>query len=196
MSKTHCRFCSLSFEGIYLNCPKCGKWLAPKDVTVGHDVDPDPNEQYVVARERDGASNPSPTDDLELDVMLMEVAALVGENSLIYRNLRRNITAREAGKVEAVQIKSFDDGYEAGRNETPPSLVGAEDFRREQYGWSDSKMAAMLDLSKSHYSEFKHGRRSLPINSIRKAYAIGIPAKVLLQEDVKAQLQHQTKESK
>lgn len=39
MSKTFCRFCELHFIGLYLNCPKCGKWLAP---TAGHDIAPDP----------------------------------------------------------------------------------------------------------------------------------------------------------
>lgn len=29
MSKTYCRFCDITVEGIYLNCPRCGKWLAP-----------------------------------------------------------------------------------------------------------------------------------------------------------------------
>lgn len=24
MSRTHCRFCDLTFLGLYLNCPKCG----------------------------------------------------------------------------------------------------------------------------------------------------------------------------
>jgi antitoxin component HigA of HigAB toxin-antitoxin module len=79
-------------------------------------------------------------------------------------------------ELEQARIKAFDEGYEAGANAKPPKLVDAIEFRQEQYGWNDSKMAAMLDLSKSHYSEFKNGKRALPVNSIRKAYAIGIPA--------------------
>lgn len=29
MSKTYCRFCDITVEGIYLNCPRCGNWLLP-----------------------------------------------------------------------------------------------------------------------------------------------------------------------
>lgn len=29
MSKTHCRFCEKTYEGLYLRCPACNKWLAP-----------------------------------------------------------------------------------------------------------------------------------------------------------------------
>lgn len=31
MSKTYCRFCDITAEGIYLHCPRCGGWLPPKD---------------------------------------------------------------------------------------------------------------------------------------------------------------------
>lgn len=43
MSKTHCRFCKLNFKGIYVNCPKCGKFLPPFK---GEDIAPD--EEYEV----------------------------------------------------------------------------------------------------------------------------------------------------
>jgi len=46
MSKTHCRFCTLTFVGLYLNCPKCGKWLAPMK---GKDIDPD--DEYEIAED-------------------------------------------------------------------------------------------------------------------------------------------------
>lgn len=64
-----------------------------------------------------------------------------------------------------------------------PSVVEAIEFRRHQYGWSKSKMAKALGLRPSHYSEILAYRRRLPINATKKAYKIGIPAKVLLQED-------------
>lgn len=100
-----------------------------------------------------------------------------------YRKIRAKKKLREL--VEQMVIESYDKGYEAGENATPPPLKDAVEFRREQYGWSAEKMAAMLDIEKSHYSEFVNGKRNLPINSIRKAYAIGIPATVLLQEQLK-----------
>ena len=43
MSNTHCRFCEITVKGLYLNCPKCGKWLAP---VPGTDIEP---EEYEVA---------------------------------------------------------------------------------------------------------------------------------------------------
>lgn len=41
MSMTHCRFCDLTFRGLYTNCPKCGKWLPPMDIAPGVDIEPD-----------------------------------------------------------------------------------------------------------------------------------------------------------
>lgn len=64
---------------------------------------------------------------------------------------------------------------------TLPSIVDAVEFRREQYGWTMSKMAFELGIQLSHYSEFVHKKRNLPINAIRHAYRIGVPEKVLMQ---------------
>lgn len=91
--------------------------------------------------------------------------------------------------IASREMKAYDDGYEAGEKASPPPIVDAVQFRQEQYGWNDTRMAAMLDLSLPHYSEFKHGKRNLPINSIRKAYAIGIPASVLLADQIKQELE-------
>lgn len=41
MSNTHCRFCEITVKGLYLNCPKCGEWLAP---TKGERIAPEPYE--------------------------------------------------------------------------------------------------------------------------------------------------------
>jgi hypothetical protein len=41
MSKTHCRFCDITVQGLYLNCPRCGKWLAPSE---GSNTAPEPFE--------------------------------------------------------------------------------------------------------------------------------------------------------
>lgn len=87
-------------------------------------------------------------------------------------------------EIEKAATAAYDQGWEDCERRTPVPLIDAIQFRQEQYGWNDTKMAAMLDMSKPHYSEFRHGKRGLPINSIRKAYAIGIPASVLLQEQL------------
>lgn len=31
MSRTYCRYCKESFEGIYIHCPKCKRNLTPKE---------------------------------------------------------------------------------------------------------------------------------------------------------------------
>lgn len=102
------------------------------------------------------------------------------------------ITQLFTEKLKEAEIRAYDDGFDAGRSWTEPSVKAAVEFRQEQYGLNDSQMAAILDLSKPHFSEFKHGKRGLPLNSIRKAYAIGIPASVLLQE-IKTTLTQDTK---
>ncbi len=39
MSNTCCRFCDITIQGIYLNCPRCGKWLPP---TKGKSISSEP----------------------------------------------------------------------------------------------------------------------------------------------------------
>ena len=62
-----------------------------------------------------------------------------------------------------------------------PKLKDAVEFRRDQYCWTETRMAKELHISLSHYSDFLHGRRELPFIAIKYAYKIGVPAKVVLQ---------------
>jgi len=62
-----------------------------------------------------------------------------------------------------------------------PSIPVALEFRREQYGWTQAKMAMELRLQRSHYNEIIKGKRNLPLMATKLAYSIGVPAKVLLQ---------------
>ena len=64
------------------------------------------------------------------------------------------------------------------------SLADALEFRRDQYGLTKGEFAAILGLQKSHYSEIVLGKRRLPITATKRAFAIGVPAEVLLQPDV------------
>lgn len=49
MSKTHCRFCELNFNGLYLHCPKCGKYLVPEIVGDPQpDIEPENDEYEIV----------------------------------------------------------------------------------------------------------------------------------------------------
>lgn len=62
-----------------------------------------------------------------------------------------------------------------------PTIVEMIEFKRiDCYELNQTEFAKILGMSKSHYSEFIHGKRELPINSLRRAYAIGCSADVLL----------------
>lgn len=63
-----------------------------------------------------------------------------------------------------------------------PSIVEALEFRRDMYGWSKGEMAKKLGLQPSHYSDILSGKRRLPLPATKKAYQIGVPAKILLQD--------------
>ena len=60
------------------------------------------------------------------------------------------------------------------------SLADALEFRRDQYCLSAAEFSMVLGISRSHYSEVVHGVRDLPIKSVKRAFAIGVPAEVLL----------------
>ena len=59
-------------------------------------------------------------------------------------------------------------------------LPDALEFRRDQYCLSAAEFSMVLGISRSHYSEVVHGVRDLPIKSVKRAFAIGVPAEVLL----------------
>lgn len=65
------------------------------------------------------------------------------------------------------------------------SVAGALEYRRDQYGLSRQEFAAIIGLTASHYSEIINGKRRLPLSATIRAYAIGVPAPVLLQPDAK-----------
>lgn len=64
------------------------------------------------------------------------------------------------------------------------SVADALEFRRDQYGLTQSEFAAILGLQKGHYSEIVSGKRRLPLDATKRAFAIGVPAEVLLQPEM------------
>lgn len=62
------------------------------------------------------------------------------------------------------------------------SIIDGIEFRRDQYGLNKSEFALIIGMSKSHYSDFIHGRRQLPLSAIKRAYAIGVSADILLNK--------------
>lgn len=75
----------------------------------------------------------------------------------------RLLTEAQAGKASAV------------------SLADALEFRRDQYGLKSAEFAAILGLTPPKYSEVINGKRNMPLNARIRAFAIGVPAEVLLQ---------------
>jgi antitoxin component HigA of HigAB toxin-antitoxin module len=62
------------------------------------------------------------------------------------------------------------------------SLIDMMEFRRDQYGLTQKEFASIIGMSVSHYNEFIHGKRNLPLNARTKAYRIGISADILLNK--------------
>jgi hypothetical protein len=63
------------------------------------------------------------------------------------------------------------------------SMSAALEFRRDAYGLSAAEFAFVLGIERSHYNEVINGRRSLPKLAMRRAFAIGVPAALLLQPE-------------
>jgi antitoxin component HigA of HigAB toxin-antitoxin module len=61
------------------------------------------------------------------------------------------------------------------------SLADALEFRRDQYGLKAAEFAAILGLTPPKYSEVINEKRNMPLNARIRAFAIGVPAEVLLQ---------------
>lgn len=66
---------------------------------------------------------------------------------------------------------------------SPVPLADALEFRRDQYGLTRGDFAALIGLSLAHYGEVISGARSIPKRAMRRAYAIGVPADVLLSHE-------------
>lgn len=65
-----------------------------------------------------------------------------------------------------------------------PSIPSALEFRRMAYGWTQTRMALALGISKGRYSEVIHHRRNLSRKAMCKAFELGVPYEVLLQTPV------------
>lgn len=61
------------------------------------------------------------------------------------------------------------------------SIADALEFRRLQYGLKASEFAAILGMTSQKYSEVINGKRNMPLNARIRAFAVGVPAEVLLQ---------------
>lgn len=61
-----------------------------------------------------------------------------------------------------------------------PSVSEAIEFRQRELGWTQTRMAEALSLTTGHYSEIMHGKRGVPYRCACLAYALGVPAEILL----------------
>lgn len=62
------------------------------------------------------------------------------------------------------------------------SIGSAIKFRQEQYGLSADEFAFILGSQRSHYNEIVNGKREISKAAMRRAFAVGVPATVLLQQ--------------
>lgn len=63
------------------------------------------------------------------------------------------------------------------------SLSDALEFRRDQYGLSAAEFSMVLGILPTNYSAVISGKRRLPLDAVKRAFGIGVPATVLLQFD-------------
>jgi Lar family restriction alleviation protein len=64
-----------------------------------------------------------------------------------------------------------------------PAITQVLELKRQASGMTQKDFAALIGLSSPHYSEIINGKRRLPLGATKKAFAIGIPAAILLQDD-------------
>lgn len=62
----------------------------------------------------------------------------------------------------------------------PPTIVEALKLRMDQAGWNQSDLANALGTQPSHISEVLNGKRPLSPKMLKRAYKLGVPAKILL----------------
>lgn len=62
-----------------------------------------------------------------------------------------------------------------------PSVADALEFRRYCYELTAGEFANILGLCPSHYSEIVSGKREITKRAMKRAFAVGVPAAVLLQ---------------
>lgn len=62
------------------------------------------------------------------------------------------------------------------------SVGDALEIRRKEHGLNRRNFSLLLGLQESHYSEVVNGKKRLSLNATKRAYAIGVPAAILLQQ--------------
>lgn len=75
-------------------------------------------------------------------------------------------------------IERLQDMIEKGLDPSPYTMsrdIDALEFRRDQYRLNQEEFAALLKVDPTHYSEFKHCKRALPVQAIQRAIIIGVP---------------------
>lgn len=102
----------------------------------------------------------------------------------VERRVRQRATLAELNKREpkpAMVLRLLNEA-QIGKP-VDVSVADALEFRRDQYGLTQREFAAILGMYPGHYSEVVNGKRNLPLEATKRAFAIGVPAEVLLQPD-------------
>jgi len=65
-----------------------------------------------------------------------------------------------------------------------PTIADAMKFRREQMGENQKEISVRAGMSLNRWKHLESGKNEPSIADARKLYAVGIPASVILQENV------------
>lgn len=99
---------------------------------------------------------------------------------VMHRRTRADLNKREPKPAMTLRLLTEAQTGKMG----DVSIADALEFRREQYGLTQREFAAILGLQNGHYSEIVNGKRRLPLGATKRAFAIGVPAEVLLQPEM------------
>lgn len=102
------------------------------------------------------------------------------DRSVMHRRTRAELNKREPKPAMILRLLTEAQMGKA----VDVSVADALEFRREQYGLTQSEFAAILGLQNGHYSEIVSGKRRLPLGATKRAFALGVPAEVLLQPEM------------
>jgi len=84
-------------------------------------------------------------------------------------------TKREQKQAEIARLMGL-----ANSNGASQAQGGALEAKRKELGLKQCELAAIIGVSKHYYSDVKAGRRALHLSAIKRAYALGVGADVLL----------------
>lgn len=81
--------------------------------------------------------------------------------------------------IEAVKIAARAR-QQAGADDATPTIGEALERKRNELGLTIAEFSVVVGIPNGHYAAVVKGEKPLSLNSARRAYALGIEAKVIL----------------